>query len=98
MASGQNKPDGLTVITPEESEHFLEQLPIGEFHGVGKATREKMQSLGIYTGSDLKQWHEADLVRHFGKSGQDPLHATASGHSRRSEEHTSELQSRGQLV
>jgi len=69
MASGQNKPDGLTVITPEESEHFLEQLPIGEFHGVGKATREKMQSLGIYTGSDLKQWHEADLVRHFGKSG-----------------------------
>src|SRR5690625_7514033 len=28
-----------------------------------------MQSLGIYTGSDLKQWHEADLVRHFGKSG-----------------------------
>lgn len=69
MASGLNKPDGLTVITPEESEHFLEQLPIGEFHGVGKATREKMQSLGIYTGSDLKQWHEADLVRHFGKSG-----------------------------
>lgn len=69
MASGQNKPDGLYVITPEASEQFLEQLPIGKFHGVGRATCRKMESLGIYTGHDLKQWHEADLVRHFGKSG-----------------------------
>ncbi|MFW9259258.1 hypothetical protein [Nostoc sp. CALU 546] len=35
MASGQNKPNGLTVILPEEAIAFVEQLPIEKFHGIG---------------------------------------------------------------
>lgn len=69
VASDLDKPDGLSVILPEDAKEFLEKLPIGEFYGIGDATESKMKSLGIYTGKDLKEWSEIDLVEHFGKTG-----------------------------
>lgn len=69
IASGMNKPNGLTVITPEEAEKFLEELPIGKFYGIGIATEKKMLSLGIQNGKDLKKFTQSELIRHFGKSG-----------------------------
>jgi len=69
IASDLDKPDGLSIIHPKKAELFIEQLPIGKFYGVGKATLRKMESLGIRTGADLKQWDEVDLVKKFGKSG-----------------------------
>jgi len=69
VASDINKPNGMAVITPEKAEAFLEELPIGEFYGIGSATEEKMKSLGIYTGKELKEWEEIDLVERFGKTG-----------------------------
>ncbi|REL38885.1 DNA polymerase IV [Rhodohalobacter sp. SW132] len=69
IASDLDKPDGLSVIHPDEAEAFIENLAIGEFYGVGKATKQKMESLGIRTGADLKKWEEVDLVKQFGKSG-----------------------------
>jgi DNA polymerase-4 len=68
-ASGINKPDGLTVITPEKAQAFIDKLPIEEFYGVGKVTAERMRSLGILNGEILKSWSEHDLVKQFGKSG-----------------------------
>lgn len=69
IASDMDKPDGIYLISPERAEAFIEDLPIGKFHGVGKATQEKMERLGIHTGKDLKTWNEVNLVKHFGKSG-----------------------------
>jgi DNA polymerase-4 len=69
MASGMNKPNGLTVILPEHAVDFVAALPIEKFHGIGKVTATKMHNLGILTGADLKQYAEADLVRLFGKVG-----------------------------
>ncbi|WP_404784976.1 DNA polymerase IV [Altericista sp. CCNU0014] len=69
IASGMNKPDGLTVIQPDEAEAFIEALPIEAFYGVGRATAAKMQELGIRTGVDLKQRSERELMHHFGKVG-----------------------------
>lgn len=69
VASDLDKPDGLAVILPEDAEQFLEELGIGEFHGIGDATESKMNSLGIKTGKDLKRWSEIDLVNEFGKTG-----------------------------
>lgn len=69
IASDLDKPDGLSVITPDKAEEFIEQLSIGKFFGVGKATQQKMESFGIRTGADLKTWGEVDLVKQFGKSG-----------------------------
>lgn len=69
MASGINKPNGMTVILPEEAEAFVEELPIEKFHGIGKVTAAKMRSLGILTGADLKERSLEYLVRSFGKAG-----------------------------
>ncbi len=69
MASGMDKPDGLFVILPEAAAAFVERLAIEKFHGIGRVTAAKMHNLGILVGADLKQWPEADLVKHFGKHG-----------------------------
>ena len=69
MASGLDKPNGLTLIAPDQAEAFVATLPIEKFHGVGKVTAAKMQALGIRTGTELKRWSEADLVQQFGKVG-----------------------------
>ncbi|MCK6380378.1 MAG: DNA polymerase IV [Leptospiraceae bacterium] len=69
IASGLNKPDGLTIVTPETANEFIEKLSIGSFFGIGKVTEQKMKSLGIHAGSDLKKISEAELIKIFGKSG-----------------------------
>ena len=69
IASDMDKPDGLYVITPEQGADFVAKLAIGKFHGIGPATETKMNTLGIYTGADLRTWSEDDLVTHFGKAG-----------------------------
>ncbi|QHT70614.1 DNA polymerase IV [Rhodocytophaga rosea] len=69
IASDYQKPDGLTLIAPHEAESFVENLEVDKFFGVGKVTAEKMHSLGIHTGADLKKLPEKELVKQFGKVG-----------------------------
>ena len=69
IASGMNKPNGMTVILPEDAETFVEELPIDKFHGIGKVTAAKMRRLGIQTGADLKERSREYLVQSFGKVG-----------------------------
>ncbi|MGX7350662.1 DNA-damage-inducible protein P [Enterococcus canis] len=69
LASDFQKPKGLTVVMPEDAEAFLKALPIEKFHGVGKKTVPKMHELGIFTGADLYEKSEMDLIRQFGKMG-----------------------------
>ncbi len=70
IASAMNKPDGLTVILPEQGEDFVANLPVGKFHGVGRVTEAKMHRLGIETGADLRAWALPELREVFGKSAQ----------------------------
>ncbi|MCL1980607.1 MAG: DNA polymerase IV [Proteobacteria bacterium] len=69
IASGHRKPDGLTVIPPEQAPAFLAALPIGKFYGVGQVTEQKMKKHGIRTGADLLRHAPQELVALFGKSG-----------------------------
>jgi DNA polymerase-4 len=69
VASDQDKPDGLTVVRPEDQLDFIAGLPIEDFHGIGPVTAEKMQALGIETGADLQETTERELTHHFGKRG-----------------------------
>jgi DNA polymerase-4 len=69
IASDYKKPNGLFVIPPEEVASFVERLPIRQFYGVGKVTVQKMYENQIFTGYDLKQRSESELVRLFGKMG-----------------------------
>lgn len=47
----------------------MAELPVKKFHGVGPATAEKMERLGILTGADLRDKSPEFLRAHFGKSG-----------------------------
>jgi DNA polymerase-4 len=69
IASDWQKPDGFFVVPPEEAEQFVETLKIEKFYGVGKVTAQKMHENHIFTGNDLKQRSETELVRLFGKAG-----------------------------
>ena len=69
VASDVNKPDGITVITPDMADEFIAGLPIRKFFGVGKVTEEKMLNHGIKTGADLKKFAMEQLIQLFGKSG-----------------------------
>jgi DNA polymerase-4 len=70
VASAVNKPNGLTVITPAKADQFINNLPIGKFHGIGKVTEEKMRKKGIETGSDLKKISLPKMRRLYGKAGE----------------------------
>jgi len=67
-ASDINKPNGIKVILPDEGEIFVSELPIGKFYGIGKVTEEKMKTLGIFTGADLKVQSLEFLSQHFKNS------------------------------
>ncbi len=69
LASDAHKPDGLTVISPEDAPAFLDALPIDRFHGVGKVTAAKLRGVGIEHGADLKRLGEARLRALLGKHG-----------------------------
>ena len=69
LASDQNKPDGLCVITPARGPAFVASLPVSRFHGVGPKTAERMARLGIVTGADLRACSLEFLQHNFGSSG-----------------------------
>jgi DNA polymerase-4 len=69
VATGQGKPDGLTVVPPEEQMAFIAGLGVEEFHGIGPVTAEKMRELGLRSGEDLQEASGRKLTHHFGKRG-----------------------------
>jgi DNA polymerase-4 len=54
IASGWQKPDGLTVIAPERVETFLRTLPVDALWGVGPVTARKLRARGIDKLTDVR--------------------------------------------
>ncbi len=79
IASNMHKPDGVTVVKPEEAEAFLSPLPVDSLLGVGKKTVQKMEALGIKTVSDLAKYDVQKLVDTFGKTLGVYFHNAANG-------------------
>ena len=78
QASEADKPDGLHVIPPGLGADYVARLPIGRFHGVGRATEARMHALGIRTGADLAAWDPTELERRLGSRAR-YLHQAAQG-------------------
>lgn len=55
------------VIDYNNVHDILMKLDIGEFPGVGKASKKIMHEHEIYTGKDLYEKSEFELIRWFGK-------------------------------
>src|SRR6202165_5340113 len=61
IASGWKKPDGLTVISPDRVEPFLQKLPVDALWGVGPVTARKLRARGIERLVDVRAVELADL-------------------------------------
>jgi DNA polymerase-4 len=69
LASDLNKPDGLTVIGPEDVARVFPPLPVGKIWGIGPKTESKLKDLGIRTIGDILKLSHAELTERFGESG-----------------------------
>ena len=69
IASDMNKPDGLTIIPPEDVSAFIQRLAIGKVPGVGGVTRQQLHLLGIETLGDVARYPDAVLQKKLGKFG-----------------------------
>jgi len=61
IASGWKKPDGLTVISPDRVEPFLQQLPVDALWGVGPVTARKLLVRGITRLVDVRAVEASEL-------------------------------------
>jgi len=66
IASGWQKPDGLTVIPPGRVEQFLQKLPVEALWGVGPVTAKKLRALGIQRLVDVRDIDEISLRKTVG--------------------------------
>jgi DNA polymerase-4 len=78
MASGLDKPDGLTVIRDGEFLKLFGERPVGVLWGVGDKTAEKLNRLGVLSVRDLAFYPERKLKAVFGVYGRD-LKSVANG-------------------
>ena len=69
VASGWQKPNSTTVITPDMVRSFVQNLPVKYLHGVGPVMQKKLLSMNIKTCSDLYQTGLLPLVKALGKFG-----------------------------
>ena len=67
IACDSQKPDGLTIVKPEEAKGFFAPLPVDRLLGVGKKTSARMDSLGIKTVGDLANYDVQKLIAIWGK-------------------------------
>lgn len=82
IASDFDKPDGLTVVTPQTIMEFLDPLSVDKLHGVGPVTARELRTLGIETVGDLAAADAGPLVDRFGQRGRE-LHDRARGNDDR---------------
>jgi DNA polymerase-4 len=70
IASGWQKPDGLTVIAPERVESFLHNLPVDALWGVGPKTAARLRAYGIEKLVDVRQRSIDDLREIVGSAAE----------------------------
>ncbi|MBT8242286.1 MAG: DNA polymerase IV [Nitrosopumilus sp.] len=67
IASDFQKPDGLTTVSQERVEEFLEPLKIRTIPGIGKKTEKKFLEMNLETIQDLKKIDIFTLNKEFGR-------------------------------
>jgi DNA polymerase-4 len=90
MASEFNKPNGISIVRPEDLEAMIWPLPCRKINGVGPKADAKLQSHGIHTIGELAARDKAWLVDTVGRSYGAWLHESAWGRDDRPVETESE--------
>jgi len=67
IASDLDKPDGLTVVTPERVREVLDPLPVRRLPGLGRKAGDRVEALGIRTLGELRAAPDSLLWPLFGR-------------------------------
>jgi len=80
IASDFKKPDGLTIVPPEQVQEFLDPMPVRVIPGIGPKGDSFLRARGIRTVRDLRGIDEEQLTGWMGKWGAE-LYSKARGRS-----------------
>jgi DNA polymerase IV len=69
VASACQKPDGLTVVPPEEAKAWLAPLPVSWLWGAGPKTQARLHQLGLHTIGDVAHADPQFLSAKLGSAG-----------------------------
>lgn len=69
VASDWNKPDGQLEVRPDEVDHFMRGLRVGQLQGVGQRGRETLAAMGVETCGDLQSFSKIELAERLGRWG-----------------------------
>lgn len=70
LASDMDKPDGLTIIRPDDVDQVLPPLPVSRIWGIGKVSARRLEGLGIRTIGDLRRMDMDWMQRQFGNEAE----------------------------
>jgi DNA polymerase-4 len=79
LGSEYHKPDGLTVVSPEQVLDFLAPMPVANLRGLGRQTQKIFTRLGISTVEQLRAVPLPRLEEHLGKKAAASFHHQAFG-------------------
>ena len=68
-AAKQNKPDGLTIVPPDEAKMYLHSVPVTELCGINKGIGGYLAARGVTTCGQMAQLPISELGRRFGNIG-----------------------------
>lgn len=69
IASDVHKPQGITVVLPQQVRRFMEQLPLRRIHGIGPASEKRLAELGLHLCRDVWSWSRDRLDAELGSMG-----------------------------
>jgi DNA polymerase-4 len=69
VASGYVKPDGLTIVPPDQAIEWLAPKPVAALWGAGPKAQQRLDELGLKTIGDVTRFGAAQLEAALGKLG-----------------------------
>lgn len=79
VASGHRKPDGLTVVPPDDAQAWLAPMSVSRLWGVGPKTQARLHALGLKLIADIATADPRWLEETLGRAG---AHFHALAHAR----------------
>lgn len=79
VASAHDKPNGLTIVRPDQAVDWLADLPVSCLWGAGPKNQQRLQSLGYMRIGDVAKADPETLRKQLGHAG---LHFYALAHAR----------------
>ncbi|MGQ9514334.1 MAG: Y-family DNA polymerase [Thermoproteota archaeon] len=98
IAAEFKKPDGLTIVLPNQVENFLFPQPIDRLIGIGRKTAKLMNELGIETIGDLSRYDVEKLIEIFEQNTGTYFHNASMGIDYSPVQRRGELESISRIV